>query len=313
MLIEQRQKRYWLWGGLSGALAVPVVLTAALSLVKASGITNEVGFLIPMVSAVSPFGFILLNFIEWSMSYYYRLPPDPGNLAYIGVNLAGWFAAGAFLGNFYGKLKATPMPTARRVSYFLLAVVGLCSLTGAGWSLSWRLPYANDPPAYRRYARSQLKATDDPAVCERLSGNRRAACYFQLALLKNDENLCLKLPASGFLANQKTCYSKLAFRKHDEKICRMIAEIQNIEECVADTALAKDDTNLCEGLSVSGKATCYTNFTRLKMEDYCRLITDNTIAREQCYRRLTRSRSSRDKRDPILDRHFKTLLSDYDE
>lgn len=278
---KPNNKKYWLWGEmifLFGYIIIGGILFIS-SPVSRTGLP-----FIQYWILMYPFGIIFQNFISWIFSYFMVFPSE-FNIITLGIfNSIGWIITGIVFGSVYGRMKYKS-PAKRAIGY-LITILIILSFSAGFWIISSRLPYSSNVG----YDKSQLKESDNPSKCESLKENAdKAKCYYQLALLKNDENLCLSIPTvPGYFANQFKCYSKIAFRKKDENICRMkytenVAQY-NIDSCIAYVALAKDDANLCKNLTDWVTAECYNNFSALKKADYCKNIPSwNTPGRKDCY------------------------------
>lgn len=121
----------------------------------------------------------------------------------------------------------------------------------------------NDPKAIF-YKTKCLEAVGvaklDVNICENIPSaegysDRRFSCYFQIAMIKQDPNLCPKQYADS-------CYGELGIRNKDLDMCnKVINDIILKGRCLYEVAKAKQDSSICSQISYGGWRTqCNKDF-----------------------------------------------------
>lgn len=99
-------------------------------------------------------------------------------------------------------------------------------------------------------------------------------CYQQLALKKNDPQIC----QDGSIFILVDCYAQLAIKNNDLKICdllplRQYDEYYYLIECYSQLAIYKNDLTICD--QSKNKPRCYESFAAVKKDaSVCDQIVD---------------------------------------
>lgn len=129
-------------------------------------------------------------------------------------------------------------------------------------------------------------ATKDDQLCNEIpkeDEKEKSRCYGAVGKVLKKIEICLLATKEN---DSGGCISDIAIEKNDEELCRKIAAQYYIEKCFGTIAKNKDDVNICESISIEGrgKSGCFLEMAKFKRDDSLCEKIGNDLQKQACIR-----------------------------
>ncbi len=142
------------------------------------------------------------------------------------------------------------------------------------------------------------------------NANSETRCVTEFAIKKGDIQICNKLAKHyGYMAfspgsPRGYCQKEVALSKNDENLCKVIRNEYSLYECYSEIARLKKDEGLCENL-IEYKDNCYRDAaTEITT---CEKITSSREDKFNCYSQVAQHKMDVQVCDKIVDLDYKDL------
>ncbi|MEK6938199.1 MAG: hypothetical protein AABX04_04100 [Nanoarchaeota archaeon] len=137
----------------------------------------------------------------------------------------------------------------------------------------------------------EAKGAQDLAACDTVvSAASKGYCQEQIAVLKNDFNICGQIK-DGYWGDN--CYSILARGTNRSGLCGFVNHQGDREDCYYDLALALNDHKLCSKVPVNESQRCLYSIARsLQDEELCTLL-EHPVNRASCILKVAKLRNDK--------------------